>query len=167
MSWLKIRSNRRNARCSTGPKTVSGKQRSSQNALQHGLSLPAFLFPPTAPIFERLTAALKGELAGQTEDEWKGDGQGGEADADSSATRFGLARYTTMTECRSANDPRSDPVASFSNTMLDLRRLRAERRQIMSRLIANPHDAEAGKQLKNLLRYGIRLNAQLKHRKRR
>lgn len=162
MSWLKIRSNRRNARRSTGPKTVSGKQRSSQNALQHGLSLPASLFPPTTPIFERLTAALKGEIRRETEGECKSDGEG-----NSSATQFGLARYPTMTECLSAHDPRSDPVASFSNTMLDLRRLRAERRRIMSHLIANPHDAEAGKQLKNLLRYGIRLNAQLKHRKRR
>jgi hypothetical protein len=32
--------NRRNAQKSTGPKTVSGKHRSSRNALRHGLSLP-------------------------------------------------------------------------------------------------------------------------------
>lgn len=32
--------NRRNAQKSTGPKTASGKKRSSQNAYKHGLSLP-------------------------------------------------------------------------------------------------------------------------------
>lgn len=34
-----IAANRANAKRSTGPKTIAGKRRSSQNALRHGLSL--------------------------------------------------------------------------------------------------------------------------------
>lgn len=37
----KIHANRANARASTGPRSVSGKSRASQNARQHGLSLTA------------------------------------------------------------------------------------------------------------------------------
>jgi hypothetical protein len=37
-SFRQIESNRRNALRSTGPKTESGRQRSSQNALRHGLT---------------------------------------------------------------------------------------------------------------------------------
>jgi hypothetical protein len=39
MSEKRIGANRRNARKSTGPKSASGKQRSAQNALNHGLSI--------------------------------------------------------------------------------------------------------------------------------
>jgi hypothetical protein len=37
-SLRQIESNRRNAQKSTGPKTESGKQRASQNAVRHGLT---------------------------------------------------------------------------------------------------------------------------------
>jgi hypothetical protein len=39
-SELQIEANRRNARKSTGPRSASGKKRSSQNALRHGLTKP-------------------------------------------------------------------------------------------------------------------------------
>lgn len=39
-SEKQIAANRRNAKRSTGPKTVAGKLRSSQNAYRHGLSIP-------------------------------------------------------------------------------------------------------------------------------
>ena len=39
-SERKIRSNRANARSSTGPKTALGRATSARNALRHGLSLP-------------------------------------------------------------------------------------------------------------------------------
>jgi len=41
--------NRANARQSTGPRTEAGKQRSSQNALQHGLTGNTFLLPSEDP----------------------------------------------------------------------------------------------------------------------
>ena len=37
-SQKQIEANRRNAKQSTGPRTTAGKQRTSQNALKHGLS---------------------------------------------------------------------------------------------------------------------------------
>ena len=40
VSERKLAANRRNAKKSTGPKSVSGKKRSSGNALRHGLSVP-------------------------------------------------------------------------------------------------------------------------------
>jgi hypothetical protein len=43
--------NRVNARLSTGPKTIRGKQRASKNALRHGLSIPVAAI-----------AGLKGEI---------------------------------------------------------------------------------------------------------
>jgi hypothetical protein len=39
-SERQIAANRRNAQKSTGPKTASGRKRSSKNAYRHGLSLP-------------------------------------------------------------------------------------------------------------------------------
>ena len=45
----RTRANRANARHSTGPRTQSGKQRSSQNALRHGLTARAALLPTEDP----------------------------------------------------------------------------------------------------------------------
>jgi hypothetical protein len=44
-SLRRIRTNRANAQASTGPKTVQGKIRTSQNAHRHGLSLSVFADP--------------------------------------------------------------------------------------------------------------------------
>ena len=44
-SLRQIESNRRNAQRSTGPKTQSGKQRSSQNAVRHGLTAETVIGP--------------------------------------------------------------------------------------------------------------------------
>lgn len=40
-SDLKLASNRKNAKSSTGPKSDGGKYRSARNALSHGLAIPA------------------------------------------------------------------------------------------------------------------------------
>ena len=46
MTWLRrIESNRRNALKSTGPKTETGKQRASQNAVRHGLTAETVISP--------------------------------------------------------------------------------------------------------------------------
>jgi hypothetical protein len=56
----KIKSNRENARLSTGPKTAAGKTRSARNALRHGLSLSVLSYP----IFSEEVDALTREIAG-------------------------------------------------------------------------------------------------------
>ena len=48
-SLRQIESNRRNALKSTGPKTDSGKQRSSQNAVRHGLTAETVIAPLEDP----------------------------------------------------------------------------------------------------------------------
>ena len=45
----RTRANRANARLSTGPRTESGKQRSSQNALSHGLTARTAVLPTEDP----------------------------------------------------------------------------------------------------------------------
>jgi hypothetical protein len=59
-SARKIKSNRTNARSSTGPKTPKGRGRSANNALRHGLSLPVF----SDPNLSQEVAALARQIAG-------------------------------------------------------------------------------------------------------
>ena len=48
-SLRQIESNRRNALRSTGPKTEAGKQRSSKNAVRHGLTAETVIEPLEDP----------------------------------------------------------------------------------------------------------------------
>jgi hypothetical protein len=71
-SLRQIESNRRNAEKSTGPKTQSGKQRSSQNAVRHGLTAETVIGPLEDPAdyqaFEQaVTAAYDAETAVERE----------------------------------------------------------------------------------------------------
>jgi hypothetical protein len=59
-SGRKIRSNRANARLSTGPKTPKGKGRSAKNALRYGLSLPVL----SDPTLSQEVTALAQKIAG-------------------------------------------------------------------------------------------------------
>ena len=56
----KARTNRANARASTGPRTAEGRARSTRNARRHGLSLPVL----ADPIFSQDVAQLTREIAG-------------------------------------------------------------------------------------------------------
>ena len=58
-----IRSNRANARASTGPRTSSGKAKSAQNAFRHGLNAPVSLDPALANDIEALTHRIAGKDA--------------------------------------------------------------------------------------------------------
>ena len=59
-SACKIRSNRANARSSTGPKTPNGRGRSAKNALRYGLSLPV----DSDPTLSQEVAALARQIVG-------------------------------------------------------------------------------------------------------
>jgi hypothetical protein len=52
------RANRANAKSSTGPKTASGKARSAQNALRHGLNVSTLLDPALAPLAEAMARRI-------------------------------------------------------------------------------------------------------------
>jgi hypothetical protein len=60
MTSTRFRSNRANARLSTGPKTAKGRARSTRNPLRHGLSLPVL----SDPTLSRDVAALARQIAG-------------------------------------------------------------------------------------------------------
>jgi hypothetical protein len=59
----KIRSNRENARVSTGPKTAQGRARAARNALRHALSLPVFSDPALSEEVEALAREIAGTSA--------------------------------------------------------------------------------------------------------
>ena len=61
-SAQKIRTNRANARASTGPRTAEGRNRSARNARRHGLSLAVL----ADPVLSQDVAELAREIAGST-----------------------------------------------------------------------------------------------------
>ena len=54
----KIRSNRANARASTGPKTAQGRSHAARNALRHALSLPVYFDPALSQEVEALARKI-------------------------------------------------------------------------------------------------------------
>jgi hypothetical protein len=60
-----IAANRRNAKRSTGPKTVAGKMKSSRNAYRHGLSSPVLPDPATPAKVNLIAHELAGEHASE------------------------------------------------------------------------------------------------------
>jgi hypothetical protein len=63
ISAKKLAANRRNARNSTGPKTVEGKHRASRNAMRHGLETINRLNPSVFAQIERMARAICGDAA--------------------------------------------------------------------------------------------------------
>jgi hypothetical protein len=57
-STRKVRTNRANARASTGPKTSAGRVRSARNALRHGLNVPIADLEVFSPEVERLAEVI-------------------------------------------------------------------------------------------------------------
>ena len=57
-SARKVRTNRANARASSGPKTSAGRARSARNALRHGLNVPIADLEVFSPEVERLAEAI-------------------------------------------------------------------------------------------------------------
>ena len=59
-SAKKLRTNRANARASTGPKTEQGRARSARNSLRHALSLPVDSDPAVSEDVEALAREIAG-----------------------------------------------------------------------------------------------------------
>ena len=66
-SARKVRTNRTNARASTGPKTSAGRARSARNALRHGLNVPIADLDVFSPEVERLAEAIGGTQPGDAQ----------------------------------------------------------------------------------------------------
>jgi hypothetical protein len=62
-SERKIRTNRANARASTGPHTIRGRARVARNALRHALSLPVCSIPALSEEVEALASKIAGRGA--------------------------------------------------------------------------------------------------------
>jgi hypothetical protein len=62
-SETKINSNRLNARYSTGPKSKSGRVRSSRNARRHGLTIPVTIDPVFAEDIHLLALEIAGSYS--------------------------------------------------------------------------------------------------------
>lgn len=62
-SERKIAANRANGQASRGPQSARGKQRSSQNARRHGLSVPVMAVPALSKEAEELARELAGDAA--------------------------------------------------------------------------------------------------------
>ena len=60
-SERKLRANRANARASSGPNTMQGRARVSQNARRHGLSISVLMDPVLATKIETLSRDIAGE----------------------------------------------------------------------------------------------------------
>jgi hypothetical protein len=63
-SARKLKTNRANARASTGPKTARGRARVARNALRHGLTLPVW----SDPVLSEEVEALARKIAGTDTD---------------------------------------------------------------------------------------------------
>src|SRR5690349_17031260 len=67
-SPAKIRANRRNARKSTGPRTVAGKPIVARNARRHGLTLPLFCDPALLPEVDEFARTVETSVTGDEAD---------------------------------------------------------------------------------------------------
>jgi hypothetical protein len=63
ISNRKLASNRKNARRSTGPRTIASRARAARNAFRHGLAIPLTRDPVTSAEIERVAARLAGPAA--------------------------------------------------------------------------------------------------------
>ena len=62
-SARKIKTNRENARASSGPNSAHGRANSTRNALRHGLSLPVYSDPALCEAVEVLAREIAGAAA--------------------------------------------------------------------------------------------------------
>ena len=132
--------NRENAQHSTGPVTLEGKARSSQNALKHGLSAKALLLPSDDPAaFQRHLDTFLDEYQpqGPTEQQlvrtlannsWQLDRVNRLEQALFTHSHENLTLDSQMRALTSLSTHRNRLTRSFESTLKQLRQLQKERR---------------------------------------
>jgi hypothetical protein len=93
----KIKTNRTNARASTGPKTPLGRVRAKRNAFRHSLSLPVY----SNPILSEQVEALASQIAGSGADAKTQELAAQIAEAEIDLRRVRHARYLFLSDCLS------------------------------------------------------------------
>jgi len=147
-SERKVRSNRANARASTGPKTVQGRARARHNALRHGLSLPVSLDPALCAEVE----ALAHEIIGTDADPGMQSVVHRIAEPQIDLGRIRLARQRLLSSLLTSLAQPADPLAEgpqkFASILSEISKQlaaldRYERRALSRRNCAiRAHDAE-------------------------
>ena len=116
-SERKIRANRANARSSTGPATILGRDRSARNALRHALSLPVY----SNPALSDTVNALASEIAGTDAEPEVLELARRVAEAQIDLRRVRDARHQLL--CRALNEPCYDSEANIRDKLAVITRL--------------------------------------------
>jgi hypothetical protein len=118
-STRKTKSNRANARSSTGPKTPGGRARAARNALRFGLSLPVF----SDPTLSQEVAALARQIAGEDADPEIQEHARRIAEAQADLRRIRTLRHDFIASALS--DPNFDSCSNWNKkTVIALRIIR-------------------------------------------
>jgi hypothetical protein len=147
VSRRKHLANRVNAQSSTGPRTLAGKKRSSQNRLRHGLAIPSGIAPNTLTEHAHLKQCFQ-ECFAFTALKQR-----------SSSARLSNIVDATMNVMPGSYD---EPASRLAAAIIDLGRLRRARAGLITKLQINPEDTNVGKDLTSLLRYDRRFSSQFR-----
>lgn len=118
-SERKVRTNRANARASTGPKTARGRANSARNALRHGLSQPVY----SDPAWSEEVKALAQEIAGP--------------DANTEITELARRVAEAQIELRRVRSARNEFLShTLSNPYFDSKAAAREKARVIGRILA-------------------------------
>jgi hypothetical protein len=110
-----IAANRRNARSSSGPRSLPGKDRASRNAYRHGLTLSITLNPAFAQQLEKLAR----KIAGATDDARVVESARVVAQAELELARVRRAKVELIARALASREPNS--AETFNSTKKSMR----------------------------------------------